>query len=179
MIRASLALLLAVGCGGDDAPTTPNCSIAVTGDVTATDSCRPRLCYQTSNDYQSLEIASPELGAAAPDLSWAIVVEEPIALAFGGGQTLTIDQMRPTSQLRIDANAKTYAARVAPQSGQRDAAETATVVLEQVQPPEGKDLCSGWATGTFDLSLVEITGLGTSTETVGPGRAQVHVSLAF
>jgi hypothetical protein len=174
MWRCLVPVVAVSGCGSDDdnqAELRP-CQVTVSGDATGTDSCRMFLCYPTSNDYESLDLAQ----ATEPVLLYHLVIEVPKPTTFAPG-TLTLDQMKPTSQVNVDIGGKHYAARQAPHMGTRDPAETASLVVDALYAPAGDDVCSGAVDGALTASLVEITNAHTPNEAVGPGRLTLSVQL--
>lgn len=171
-----LGVALIAACGDDGGKMLPACEIHVSGDVFASDTCRMFLCYPRNADYQALLLSN----LTTPRFPFQISVDVTTPTVFGAG-TLTLDQMRSTSQLNVTLDDTTYAARQAPATGAaRTADETATLEIADVIPPSGaEDVCNGSVVGTLTASLVEVIGLHTVDESIGPGRAMLTVQLGL
>lgn len=169
------AALAGAACGGDDGGgTLPPCSITVGGDVLASDTCRMFLCYPRDSDYEALLLSN----LTTPRFPFQLNVEVTKPTAFAAG-TLTLDQMRSTTQLSVTLNDVTYGARQKPANGlPRTIDETASLAIDEVLPPSGtEDVCNGSIVGTLTATLVELTDPQTGLEAVGPGRATLSVDL--
>jgi len=167
-MKNTLLLRALLAACGDTTTSEEPCRITLSGDVTGTYGCRIFLCYPTSGEYQSLDIARSIDGT----LLYGLIPEVKLPTTFRPGR-YTLADLRPESQLRMEANGKRYGARgTTPNTTD----ERATLTLSDVTAPFGDDVCSGTVRGMLHVEMVELLSTP-GIDTVGAGRVTADVTM--